>query len=125
MKARKKICENYDNFFCLQKNVNLVQSSFRKKSANHLYVLRFNFKKIGKTRNQLMSYLEKKRIITQVHYIPVVMHPYYKIRGYNIDKYPMAKKYYEEALSIPCFYKLSLKSQKFVMESIEKFLKSS
>ena len=48
---RKKICKFYDKFFYKQKNVSLVQSSFRKKSANHLYVLRFDFKRIGKTRN--------------------------------------------------------------------------
>ena len=122
MNFRRKICKNYDKFFSKQKNVSLVQQSFRKESANHLYVLRFNFKKIGKTRNELMSYLEKNNIITQVHYIPVVMHPYYKKKGYDINKYPQAKNYYDECLSIPCFYKLSANSQTKVIKLIQKFL---
>lgn len=123
IKKRRDICKVYDKFFLSKKNINLVQSSFRNQSANHLYVLRFNFKNLKKNRNQLMNFLEKEKIVTQVHYIPVVMHPYYKKRGFNINNYPKAKKYYEECLSIPCFYQLPNKTQVFIMNLIEKFCK--
>ena len=33
-----------------------------------------------------MNELKKKGIITQVHYIPVTMHPFYKKLGYNITE---------------------------------------
>lgn len=50
-------------------------------SAFHLYVLKIDFDKIGKSRKQVMEELRLKNIGTQVHYIPVHTQPYYQ------DKY--------------------------------------
>jgi len=41
------------------------------------YVLKINFKKLGKTRADLMKEFKSVEIITQAHYILVISHPYF------------------------------------------------
>ena len=68
-----------------------------------------------------MRHLFKKGIITQVHYIPIPLHPYYK-KNYSMKNLPNALKYYSEAISIPIHCKLTLKSQKKIIFIIKKIL---
>ena len=70
-------------------------------SANHLFVIILNRKKLKISRDNLIQMLFKKGIITQVHYIPVFNHPYYKkmCKG----KFSEAKFYYSNCLSLPIF----------------------
>ena len=68
-----------------------------------------------------MRYLLKAGIRTQVHYIPIVMHPYYSKKGFKISEYPNAKKYYDNCISLPCYYSLSIKDQKKIINHINKF----
>tara|TARA_B100001123_G_C15313632_1_gene1025314 strand:+ start:1761 stop:2951 length:1191 start_codon:yes stop_codon:yes gene_type:complete len=89
----------------------------------HLFIIKINFKKLGKSRNYFMNELLKNKIGSQVHYIPVFLHPYYKKKyNYKKDKFPNAMKYYEQALSIPIFVDLKKKEQKFIVEKINKLL---
>ena len=52
-----------------------------------------------------MLKLKKKNIGTQVHYIPVPMHPYYK-KNVSLKRINNAINYYENCLSIPIYYDL-------------------
>ena len=70
------------------------------------------------SRAEFMNDLKKEDIITQVHYMPVTSHPYYKRLGYKTSDYPSASKFYEEALSIPLYYSLSDAEQKKVINAI-------
>lgn len=92
---RQKIAKFYINFFQKSNSVNC--KNFDKNSAYHLFIV--NFKKIS--RNQVIQKLFKKKIITQVHYIPAYKHPYYrkKIKG----KFKNAEIYYNNSLSLPIF----------------------
>jgi len=89
-------------------------------SANHLFVGEFDFAAIGKNRNIFMRKLQAENIFTQVHYIPVVMQPYYANQGHNIKDFPSAAAYYEKALSLPLYYALSDDEQTHVMKIIQR-----
>lgn len=119
---RREISKYYDRVFSKIYGVNLPQLLMRNKSASHLYILRIDFKKYSTSRQELFNYLKKQNVICQVHYIPIVMHPYYIAKGFNIKNYPNAKKYYEECISIPCFYSLKKNEQKRVEILIKNFL---
>ena len=81
-------------------------------SSHHLYVVKIDFKKMKTTRALFMNKLKQNGILTQVHYIPVPMHPYYKKLGYKmINK--NSKEYYDCALSLPLYYDLNFKSTRF------------
>lgn len=87
-------------------------------SAHHLYVLRINFSLLGVSRGDFMRNLRGAGIITQVHYMPVVIHPYYKSRGFKIEDYPRSLEFYQQALSIPLYYDLSNAQQKYVVDML-------
>ena len=56
---------------------------------------------------------------SQVHYIPVPLHPYYKKNfNYNLKKIQNSMKYYSDALSIPLYYSLNKKDQKKIIRTL-------
>ncbi len=121
LKYREKLAKKYDEEFSRLKNLFIPQLNKRKLSSNHLYVLNINFKKLKISRNDFMLYLLKKGIITQVHYIPIPLHPYYK-KKFSMKNLTNAMKYYNEAISIPIHCKLTPKSQKKIIFTIKKIL---
>ena len=119
---RKQLARQYDKAFKDSKKINLLQLHAREQSSHHIYVISINFESIGLTRNQFMQKLANKGIGSQVHYIPVVNQPYYNNLGYSIKKYSETRKYYQNTLTIPLYYGLSNKDQKFVISSIQELL---
>ena len=122
LSKRKKIANLYDLEFSKNNDYFLPQSSYRDYSSNHLYTLNFNFNDKQYTRNFLMSELQKRNIITQVHYIPVPLQYYYKKIGYNVKNLENAMKHYRECLSLPIYYDLTREQQIFVIESVNEIL---
>ncbi|MFZ3018217.1 MAG: UDP-4-amino-4,6-dideoxy-N-acetyl-beta-L-altrosamine transaminase [Gallionella sp.] len=115
---RRELANKYDEAFA---NLNLcrpAQMSGRESSGHHLYVLRIDFESLGVSRAQFMRALREFEIITQVHYMPVPMHPYYRNLGVEQQNFPNALKYYEEALSIPLYYGLTDEQHSYVIEKL-------
>ena len=51
-------------------------------------------------------------MVFSLNYImSIPLHTIYKKKGYNLDKLPNTRRYYERAISLPIFVKLSLKDQ--------------
>lgn len=122
MSKRKKIAKFYDTQILKIENIQGMNSSQRDLSANHLYPIKINFAKISKSRNQIMSELKDLGIITQVHYIPIPVHPFYKKLGYQFIKVPNAMNLYYQILSIPIHPELSIRNQKKVLKSLQKII---
>ena len=78
IKQRRELAKRYDLAFGDLKNCEPIQKNMRDFSSNHLYILKINFEKLGKTRASLMRELKNAGIMTQVHYIPVSLHPYFQ-----------------------------------------------
>jgi dTDP-4-amino-4,6-dideoxygalactose transaminase len=115
---RKDLVTNYDNAFSCFKNIKPIQIEDRENSSHHLYVIRVDFKKLNLSRASIMIKLREKGIITQVHYIPVTSHPYYKKRGYKTKNYSESLTFYNEALSIPLYYSLTNQDQEYVIKTL-------
>jgi len=119
---RRKLAERYDQAF---KNIEFIkpaQPLDKAQSGNHIYPVRINFEKVGKTRNQLMALLQEAGIGSQVHYVPVPMQPIYRRLGHDPRDYPNALSYYEDALTIPLFYDLSYEKQDYIIETLIKLV---
>lgn len=70
----------------------------------HLYTLRIDFPRLGKTRTEVMQELREKGVGTQVLYIPVYLQPWYRRTfGYASGKCPNAEQFYAHALSLPLY----------------------
>ena len=116
---RNKIAVKYNSFF---KKLDNIKIPFVRKNVTHtyhLYTLLIDYKKINKTRNEVMSFLQKNSIGSQVLYIPVFMQPYYKNKyKFNEKKFPNTMEYYGKALSIPIFSDLKKSEQEYIIKKI-------
>ena len=122
IKRRRELAKKYDLAFENLKNCEPTQKNMRDFSSNHLYVLKINFKKLGKTKERLMEEFKSAEIITQVHYIPVISHPYFQTKNYKNSNFPNSYNYYNSALSIPLFYALTDKQQSYVIDQVKKLI---
>jgi dTDP-4-amino-4,6-dideoxygalactose transaminase len=122
MKKRQSIAKRYDKYLSNIKNIKKSQSKNNSVSANHLYTIKIDYTKIKSSRNDLMNKLREIGIVTQVHYIPIPLHPYYKQLGYDIDNLPNTMNFYFQILSIPIYPKLSILKQFKVYKNLNKLL---
>jgi UDP-4-amino-4,6-dideoxy-N-acetyl-beta-L-altrosamine transaminase len=70
--------------------------------ALHLFTVLIDFARLGQDRGAVMGALAAKGIGSQVHYIPVHRHPYYRDR-YGEIELPGANAYYARCLSLPLY----------------------
>lgn len=107
VEQRRKLAEIYDREIApLAPTIRPIPRMPGQKSAWHLYVAAIDFRKIGKSRAQLMFELRDRGIGTQVHYIPVHRQPYYTDR-YGYTDLRGAETFYTGALSLPLFYDMT------------------
>jgi UDP-4-amino-4,6-dideoxy-N-acetyl-beta-L-altrosamine transaminase len=87
-----------------------------KNHAYHLYVVRTN------KRKELYEFLRTKDIYTQIHYIPICNHPYYKnSERVTQEEFPNASKYYSECLSLPMYPSIKEEELKEVVNALKEF----
>ncbi|MCL5781234.1 MAG: UDP-4-amino-4,6-dideoxy-N-acetyl-beta-L-altrosamine transaminase [Firmicutes bacterium] len=91
-------------------------------SAWHLYVVRVNAEKTGKTRREVFDMLRAQGIGVNVHYIPVHTQPYYRRLGFGWGDFPVAERYYREAISLPMHYSLTTEEQEYVIGTLRQVL---
>ena len=120
VKRRRDIVYKYNKAFRSIEWITMPYEKHDVYSAFHLYVLQFDFDRIGKSRKNVMLELRGKNIGTQVHYIPVYSHPYYqKQYGYDQKEYPNMEYYYKTALSIPLYPSMSDDNVNYVIINIK------
>jgi len=123
IQRRKEIVKQYNQAFKDISGITIPFEKIKNSSAFHLYVLQIDFEKISKTRSQVVDELKAKGIGTQVHYIPVHTQPYYKKNfGYKKGDFPVSEKYYEQALSIPLYPKMSDGDIKYIIKTLLKII---
>ena len=124
MKKRLSRVKKYSKLLNDVIGINLAQNFDFKTSANHILPVRIDFSNLKISRATLMSSLRSNGVGSQVHYIPIPLHPYYKSLGYNIVNLPHAVAYYQECLSLPLFPDLSNSEQKKVVREISRLLRN-
>jgi len=104
IQRRSAIVDIYNHAF---KTIESIQIPFERSdcvSNFHLYVLLFDFDRIGISRGQVMRELRQRGLQTQVHYIPVHTQPFYQtVYGTRWGDFPCAEAYYRKCLSIPLY----------------------
>ncbi len=84
----------------------------------HLHVIR------AEKRNELMDYLKKKGIQTQIHYPTILpLLPAYNYLNHKAEDFPIASSYQDSVLSLPMFPELKQEQICFVAETIKAFYK--
>jgi len=119
IRRRRFIAEQYlkflDSIPCFSKQIEPEGY----KSSYHLYVLCLEAQTKIK-RDQVMNILKQMSIGTQVHYIPVYQHPFYRQLGYEDQKCSNAENYFKHCFSIPMYPAMSNEDINRVMNALEK-----
>ena len=118
VKRRNLISNFYRINFLDNNKICALENLDGRYNSYHLFVMLLDDKD---KRNKLISFLESKKISTQIHYMPVYKHPYYIDKGYNISLVN-AEDYYERCVSLPIYPAMDDSEAKLVMEYIKEFI---
>ncbi|MDD5593520.1 MAG: UDP-4-amino-4,6-dideoxy-N-acetyl-beta-L-altrosamine transaminase [Candidatus Margulisbacteria bacterium] len=106
VERRRAIAKKYDRAFAGVKGLAPLKEEKGNYSAYHLYVLRFS-RRVFAAKSEIIEAFHEKGLLVNVHYIPVYHQPYYEKAGYKKGLCPLAESYYEEAVTLPLFPKMS------------------
>lgn len=108
LERRRTIVARYNHAFADLPHLRTPQEHPLCRSNYHLYVVRIDFPALGMTRAEYMGRLKEHNLLTQVHYIPVHFHPYYRNTfGTHEGMLPVAEAFYQQCLSLPLFPAMS------------------
>lgn len=115
LKDRLKIVEFYLNNI---RNSYIKLPTIRDKSNSvfHLFVVNTQFRK------ELLDYLEKNNIGTQIHYpIPPHLSNAYRELDFKTGSFPITESYANQILSLPLYDGMTLEEAAYVVETINRF----
>jgi perosamine synthetase len=117
IQKRNEIAKKYDHFFEQYKDlVEPLKNHYE--CAYHIYVVKLNTEKIGKSRDEVFKELKEAGIGVNVHYMPIYLHPYYQELGYQKGLCPESEKVYEQMITLPIFPLLKDEEIEYVCEKI-------
>ena len=121
LSQRNKIAKIYNHKL---KNLPLILPKIDKNnlSSFHLYVILFKDDKNKNIRDKIYIKLLKSGIKTNIHYIPIYNHPYFKKFNFNKKDFINNEYYFKRAISLPIYPGLKLKQINFIVSSLKKFL---
>ena len=116
---RHQIAKRYDTLFA-ELPVVIPWQHDDSYSGLHLYVIRIKRQETRKSHLEIFESLRTQGIGVNLHYIPIVDQPYYKALGFNLDDFPEAKNYYQEAISLPMYPDLTDDMQDQVVNALKR-----
>ena len=121
IRRRREIVKKYNDAF---KNIRELITPAEKdyiSSAFHIYVIQLHLDRLKTGRKEIFEALQKAGIGVQVHYVPVHLQPFYMNKfGYKKGGFPIAEKYYEKAITLPLFPKMTNKDVKDVVNAVKR-----
>lgn len=112
VELRRKKAAVYQDFF-KNKDYIIAQSGVIEGHAYHLYVVQV------KDRLGLYNHLMENKIVSQIHYLPVHLMPYYQKNGKKVADFEHAEYYYSNCLSLPLYPTLTEEQQKYVLDQVD------
>lgn len=121
VKKRNYIANFYDKIFVDTEKFKKPKVRSKIKHSYHLYPLLVNFDKFKISKKKLFDEFKKYKINLQVHYIPINTQPYY-VRKYGFKKkdFQNSIKFYNQEISLPIYYDLSIKDLDYIKKIIKK-----
>ncbi|MGG0720039.1 UDP-4-amino-4,6-dideoxy-N-acetyl-beta-L-altrosamine transaminase [Robertmurraya massiliosenegalensis] len=122
IERRRSIVSVYNEEFSMVDGVQVPHQLESTNSSWHLYMLQLDLEKFTVGRRGIFEALRAENIGVHVHYLPVYLHPYYQELGYKKGLCPIAEDWYESALTIPLFPKMTDEDVQSVIEGVNKVL---
>lgn len=115
---RRKLAKRYNEAFAGIEGIICPKQVEGCNNSYHLYVIQV----LGGKRKEVFDELRAAGIGVNVHYIPVYKHPYYQQIGYQDVFCKNAEVLYENFISLPLYYSLTLEEQDYVIEMVKKLV---
>ena len=94
-------------------------------SSWHLYAVALDETKTQASRADVFARLRAADVGVNVHYIPIHLQPHYAHLGFKRGDFPVAERYYDHALSLPLFPRLTHAQQDHVVTALRSALRSA
>jgi len=124
IQRRREIAARYDEVFAEMKEIIIPAEQENVKAVYHIYVIQLQLERLRTGRKEIFEALREENIGVNVHYIPVHLHPYYQRKfGYKKGDYPRAESYYERAITLPVFPRMSDEDVNNVIGAVKKVIR--
>ena len=115
---RLEIVQQYIEGFAEVDGLQTAQWPAQDAPCFHLAIAELPFD--AEFRRKVYNGLRERNIVTQIHYIPVYWHPYYRNKyNYRKGKCPAAEHYYSHCLSLPLYIGLTDAEVTNVIEALK------
>lgn len=115
--VRRQIAERYrKNFTDLP--LRMQAETEGTQSAYHLFIIQVEPEK----RKALFLHMREAEIGVNLHYIPIHTQPFYQNMDFANGAFANSEHYYQRAISLPMFPRLSNEEQQYVCDTLKKFL---
>lgn len=122
IKKRRNIVAAYNKAFKTLEEIVTPAEKEGAKSSWHIYVIQLA-KTLRYKRKEIFETLQKEGIGVQVHHMPVHLLPFYKKAfGYKKGDYPVAEEYYQMAITLPLFPKMTQEEVKKVISVVNEVI---
>jgi len=123
VERRREIAARYNEAFAEMDEIMTPVESVDVKAAYHIYVIQLQTELLKVGRKEIFEALRAENIGVNVHYVPVHLHPYYQRKfGYRRGDFPKAVAYYERAITLPIFPKMSDEDIESVNHAVHKVI---
>lgn len=104
IRRRQQIAVQYDQAFSDVTGITPLVTRAGVSNGYHLYVIRIDVARFGKSRDELFRALRERGIGVNVHYLPLNLHRFYRDRfGSHEGQCPVAEQVFTELLSLPIY----------------------
>lgn len=124
VERRREIAARYNEAFAEMDEITTPIEDEAVKAAYHIYVIQLRTELLKAGRKEVFEALRAENIGVNVHYMPLHLHPYYQTEfGYKKGDCPKAERYYERAITLPLFPKMSDKDVEDVINAVYKVIR--
>ncbi|MDD5145729.1 MAG: UDP-4-amino-4,6-dideoxy-N-acetyl-beta-L-altrosamine transaminase [Candidatus Pacebacteria bacterium] len=125
IKRRREIVARYNSAFKNIKEIKIPVERDYVKSSWHIYIIRLQLDKLKASRKEIFESMQKEGLGVQVHYVLLNLQPFCQEgfgMSYGAGDFPVAEKYYSEAITIPLFPKMTDKEVEYVIKTVKKVI---
>jgi len=120
-RRRRQIAARYNEAFAEINEIMTPAELAHVKAVYHIYVIQLRTEGLKVGRKEVFEALRAENIGVNVHYIPLHLQPFYERQfGYKKGEYPKAERYYERAITLPIFPKMSDEDVEDVIKAVYK-----
>ena len=123
IQRRREIAARYNEAFAEVKEIITPIEDKSVKAVYHIYVIQLRPDLLRAGRREVFEALRAENIGVNVHYMPLHLHPFYQREfGYKQGDYPRAERYYERAITLPIFPRMSEEDVEDVITAVKKVI---